>query len=134
MRFSQLLATLSFVFLVAVAQSIGQVSSIKGESFVNQSATGWSSLPPDAQRAIRAALEEDAGWTQQAALMASDGAANDHFGWVVAVSGSTAVAGAPWHRVGSTEGAAYVFFGSSGTWTQQAELTATDGAEDDKLG
>ena len=134
MRFSQLLATLSLVVLVAVAQSLGQVSPIKGGGSVSPSATGWSSLPPDAQRAIGAALEEDAGWTQQAALMASDGAANDHFGWVVAVSGSTAVASAPWHTVGSAEGAAYVFVGSSGTWTQQAELTAPDGALNDLFG
>ncbi len=135
MRFWHLLAILSFVVLVAVAQSIGQVSPIRGESSVIQSATGWSSLPPEAQRAIWAALEEDGtGWIQQAELMAPDGAANDHFGLVVAVSGSTAVAGAPWHTVGTAEGAAYVFVGSGGTWTQQAELTAPDGALNDHFG
>ena len=59
MRFSHLLAVLLLLVLVAVAQSVGQGSPIQRESSFGQSATDWSSLPPDAQRVIRAALEED---------------------------------------------------------------------------
>ncbi len=44
---------------------------------------------------------------QKATLIASDGAAHDTFGWSVAVSGSTAVVGAPGKN--SFTGAAYVF-------------------------
>ncbi|MGA2004482.1 MAG: FG-GAP repeat protein [Terriglobales bacterium] len=131
MRFSHLLAILLLLVLVAVAQSVGQVSPLREESSVRQSATGWSSLPPDAQRAIRAVLEEDdTGWTQQAELTASDGVAADDFGMSVAMDGSTAVVGAPQKTVGSnsTQGAVYVFVQSGGTWSQQAELTASDGA------
>lgn len=60
-------------------------------------------------------------WTQQAKLTADDGAANNGFGGDVAVSGDTALVGAPGRS------AAYVFVRSSGVWTQQATLTADDG-------
>jgi MYXO-CTERM domain-containing protein len=75
-------------------------------------------------------------WTQQAELTASDGATGDGFGSSVAVSGGAAVVGAPKHRVlGSAgQGAAYVFARSGTTWTQQAELTASDGAAGDDFG
>ncbi len=48
----------------------------------------------------------DAGWTQQAELTPSDGAAGDYFGLYVAVSGPTVLVGAPFH---AGTGAAYVF-------------------------
>jgi len=75
-------------------------------------------------------------WIQQAELTASDGAQSDGFGVSVAVSGGTAVVGAHAHKVGSnaSQGAAYVFVQSGTTWTQQAELTASDGAADDSFG
>jgi hypothetical protein len=71
-------------------------------------------------------------WSQQAELTASDGVAGDEFGSSVAISGSTAIAGAPGH--GSYAGAAYVFTQSGTVWSQQAELTASDGASGDGLG
>jgi hypothetical protein len=75
-------------------------------------------------------------WSQQAELTASDEAAEDGFGSQVGISGSTLVVGAPGHTVGSNpgQGAAYVFVQSGSTWSQQAELTASDGAPDDELG
>ena len=75
-------------------------------------------------------------WSQQAELLASDGAAGDYFGNSVAVSGSTALVGSTHHTVGSNwaQGAAYVFVQNGGTWSQQAELTAPDGAWEDFLG
>jgi hypothetical protein len=75
-------------------------------------------------------------WIQQAELTASDGAELDKFGTSVAVSGSTAVVGAWAHAVGSNyeQGAAYVFVESGGTWIQQAELIASDGAIGDEFG
>jgi RHS repeat-associated protein len=75
-------------------------------------------------------------WTQQAELTSSDGAAGDLFGWSVAVSGTNAVFGAPFHEVGTHlyQGAAYVFSGAGSHWLQQAELTASDGAASDQLG
>jgi hypothetical protein len=71
-------------------------------------------------------------WTQQTVLTASDGASGVLFGFSVAISGTTAVVGA-WGNNSDT-GAAYVFVRSGTTWTQQAELTATGGATNDDFG
>jgi FG-GAP repeat len=75
-------------------------------------------------------------WGQEAELTSSDGAAGDEFGWSVAVSGSTAIVGPFSHTVGTNakQGAAYVFVQSGTTWSQQAELTASDGAANDYFG
>lgn len=75
--------------------------------------------------------ESGAGWTQQE-LTATDGAADDQFAFSVAVSGTTALVGAPQHD--STTGAAYVFTESGTSWNQQAELTASGGAKGDDFG
>ena len=78
-------------------------------------------------------------YVQQAELTSSDGAADDEFGGAVAVSGDTAVVGAPGHKVGANagQGAAYVFVRPAAGWAhavQTAELTASDGAPGDLLG
>jgi len=75
-------------------------------------------------------------WIQQAELIASDGAAGDNFGAALAVDGSIAVVGSPGHTVGSNQyqGAVYVFVESGGTWSQQAELIASDGEGGDYFG
>jgi hypothetical protein len=75
-------------------------------------------------------------FVQQAELTASDGAANDHFGTAVAVSGDTALVGAAGDDVGANEdqGSAYVFTRAGLVWTQQAKLTASDGAAFDGFG
>ncbi|MDP9341437.1 MAG: FG-GAP repeat protein [Actinomycetota bacterium] len=76
--------------------------------------------------------ESNGVWSQQAELTASDAASNDRFGGSVAVSGSTAVIGAPFKN--SQTGAAYVFVESAGAWSEQAELTASDAASGDEFG
>ena len=74
-------------------------------------------------------------WSQQAKLTASDGAAGDEFGYSVAISGDTAVIGAPRDDDKSDDsGSAYVFTRSGSTWSQQAKLDATDGAAGDVFG
>jgi len=75
-------------------------------------------------------------WTQTAELTASDGAADDYFGGSVSLSGNTALVGALGREVGSNafQGAAYIYTDSNGTWTQTAELTASDGAAWDSFG
>ncbi|MBN1423820.1 FG-GAP repeat protein [Candidatus Fermentibacteria bacterium] len=59
----------------------------------------------------------------------SDGAANDRFGWSVATNGDYAIIGAPQDQVNgnNNQGSAYIYYRGSGTWTQQAKLTASDG-------
>ena len=75
-------------------------------------------------------------FTQQQQLIASDGGLNEFFGTSVAVSGDTILVGAPNHTVGpnSRQGAVYVFVRNGATWTQQQELTASDGLVSDQLG
>jgi hypothetical protein len=83
---------------------------------------------------------EWANANQIAELTASDpNPGNDRLATSVAISGSTVVAGAPFHQVGAHggQGAAYVFVKPAGAWTsktQNAELTASDGSESDELG
>ena len=75
-------------------------------------------------------------FVQTAKLTASDGAANDSFGYSVSMSGNTLVVGAPNATVGGNnyQGAAYVFTESGSAWTQVAKLTASDGAASDCFG
>ncbi|HVE72727.1 MAG TPA: Ig-like domain-containing protein [Thermoanaerobaculia bacterium] len=75
-------------------------------------------------------------WSQQAQLFASDSAASDQFGNSVAISGNTAVVGAPGHSTagGSGAGSAYVYVRSGTSWSQQAKLLASDGLANDVFG
>jgi len=86
-------------------------------------------------------------WVQQAYLKASNTAEGDWFGWSVAVSGDTVVAGANGEDSSATgvngdetddgapdSGATYVFHRSGATWTQQAYLKASNTAEGDGFG
>ncbi len=66
---------------------------------------------------------------QTAKLLPNDGAAQDSFGFSVAISGSTAVIGA---YIDDTKGSAYVFNTTNGL--QTAKLLANDGAADDRFG
>ena len=78
-------------------------------------------------------------WSLQQILHALDGEVPDTFGEFVALSanGNTALIGAPFKTVGTntSQGVAYAFTYSTATsWTQQQELTASDGAEYDNFG
>ena len=82
-------------------------------------------------------------WSQAAKLTASDGAADDEFGYSVAVDGDTIVVGAHQNDPGesgntiSNAGAAYVFTKPASGWvdmTQTAKLTAFGAAADDEFG
>lgn len=86
-------------------------------------------------------------WTEQAYLKASNTGASDFFGYSVAIGGDTVVVGAYQEDSGSTgvngnqadnsatdSGAAYVFVRSSGVWSQQAYLKASNTGAGDKFG
>jgi hypothetical protein len=63
-------------------------------------------------------------WTEQEKLSVSG--SGSRFGDSIALSGGTVVGGAP--KTGLLqEGVAYVFVGSGATWSQQAQLDASDG-------
>jgi len=74
-------------------------------------------------------------WTQQAVLLAPDGAALDKFGQSVAISGNTIVVGAYQDDTGFADGgSAYVFVRSGTTWTFQQKLTPALMAANDEFG
>ncbi len=87
-------------------------------------------------------FQRDAGgpenWGQVAELTAADAAGADFFGWVVSLSGDTAIVGA-WadDDDGIESGSAYIFqsdFGGPGNWGQVVKLTASDAAGSDSFG
>jgi len=92
----------------------------------------------DSQGAAYVFVEPVGGWlsgTEAAKLAASGGAAFDHLGFSVAVSGDTVVAGA--FDENASSGAAYVFVKPTGGWvsaTETGKLIASDAAPDDQLG
>ena len=76
--------------------------------------------------------ENDNDFTQLPKLTASDGSANDYFGYSVAVSDITVVVGA--YLDDGSRGSAYVYQKNNGTYAQLAKLTASDGAANDQFG
>ena len=73
-------------------------------------------------------------WTQQTILTATDGAAGDHFGAAVSVSGTQAAVGAPKANApGAGSGKAYVF-SYNGAWSELAFLKAVDNTAGDNFG
>ncbi len=72
-------------------------------------------------------------WSLQQQLTAADGAADDEFGYAVAVSGNTVMVGAA--EKGNGQGWVYAFTRSGSVWTQQQEFTEpSGGAADDCFG
>lgn len=86
-------------------------------------------------------------WSQQAYVKASNTEANDFFGYSIAVSAETLVVGAvnedssatgvngnAFDNSATDSGAAYVFTRSSGSWSQQAYLKASNTGANDFFG
>ena len=78
----------------------------------------------------------DPVWAEVQLLTASDGSMGARLGWSVAVSGDTAVLGAPFQAtsLGGARGAAYVFVRGPTGWVEQAKLSASDGVSGDRFG
>ncbi len=119
---------------VANDASFGERVALSGESVV-VGAPGDDIGANSDQGSAYVFTRSGGTWTEQAKLTASDGAATDQFGFWVSVSGNTAVVGAFFDDVGANpdQGSAYVFTRSGGTWTEQAKLTASDGAATDQF-
>ncbi len=85
-------------------------------------------------------------WRQHDKMLAPDAASGDQFGISVAIYENTAIVGALFDDTTATDGdnmeitladsgSAYIFTkGSTGNWSQQAKLTATDAATGDYFG
>ena len=91
--------------------------SDKGAIYVfNKPATGWPSNTTEATK-----------------LTATGGSQDDWFGASVALGGDTIVVGAAGGE-DTVEGSAYVFTKNSGTWSQKAKLTPSNGEANDEFG
>jgi len=88
------------------------------------------------QGAVYVFTRANGTWTQTQKIIAADGQAFDNFGYSLALSGTKAMIGADGATVGTNgfQGAAYVYDGSSGTWTNTQKLTASDGGIGDIYG
>jgi len=124
---------------------------VVGSPFESSSAIGVNGNQTDnstsASGAVYAFVRNGTTWSQQAYLKASNTETNDMFGYDVAVSGDTLVAGAPSEDSNATgvngnqadnstenSGAAYVFVRNGTTWSQQAYLKASNTGASDAFG
>jgi len=76
-------------------------------------------------------------WVKEAQLTASDAAGGDFFGYSVSISGDVAVVGAYANDVdyvNQDTGSAYVYRFNGTHWIEEAKLTASGAAADDRLG
>ena len=73
--------------------------------------------------------------TETQILLASDRDTNTQLGYGCDIDGDYIIGGGPQDdEEGSAAGAAYIFYKSGGTWTQQAKLTASDPNTNDQFG
>ncbi|MEY2433586.1 MAG: hypothetical protein QOC92_3311 [Acidimicrobiaceae bacterium] len=94
-------------------------------------------FPSSPMAATTQAKPSSTGLEEVAKLTASDGAdpGTAQFGNHVAVSGGTAVVGAPnMHTAYNGVGAAYVFTRAGTAWVEQTKLTPSDGLPGDRFG
>lgn len=74
-------------------------------------------------------------WDEEAKLTASDGLANDYFGYSVAISGNVAIVGAMFDDdLGAASGSVYVYRYNGSSWDEEAKLNASDGEAHDRFG
>src|SRR6266508_346104 len=105
--------------------------AISGETVV-VGAPGDDAVAGDNQGSAYVFARSDGVWSQQQKLLASDArCCGEAFGESVAISGETVVVGSGGGGVG---GSAYVFARSSGVWSQQQKLRASDAAVADSFG
>jgi hypothetical protein len=97
------------------------------------------------QGAVYIYFRSGAGWVEQAKISASNGKANDYFGYSVSIDNYHAVVGAPFRDVPQSapffpppynddQGTVYVFKRTGTSWSQQSILTIADGAQGDRFG
>ncbi|MBX7196524.1 MAG: hypothetical protein K1X94_31010 [Sandaracinaceae bacterium] len=87
------------------------------------------------QGSVRVFAWSGSAWTEEARLLASDGATMHELGWRVAISGDTVLAGT-FATLAATTEAAYVFVRApaSSSWSQQARLHPSDAMHPDRFG
>ncbi len=89
-----------------------------------------------AQGSVYVFTRSNGFWSFQKKLTAADGSGQDFFGFAVALSGDTLVAGAKYDTIGANvkQGSVYVFTRNGGVWTFQQKLTDSEGGTLDYFG
>ena len=119
---------------------LGKSVSISGDTAVAGAHAEGTVIPAPGWAYVYDRNEGGPGnWGEVAILAASDGQADDRFGWASAISGDTIVVGAyqadPYG--GNSAGAAYVFqrdHGGAGNWGEVVKLIPYDGEPNDNFG
>jgi hypothetical protein len=77
-----------------------------------------------------------AGWLQQARITAKDSSAGGNFGGSISLAGDYLAVGSPGKTVGSnlSQGKVYLYKRNNTTWDEEAQITRSSGAAQDKLG
>ena len=140
---------------VTAGDGFGQAVAVSGDTVIigahgeDGGATGANATPDENAADSGAAYvftRDGTTWTQQAYLKPNTVTSRLGFGWSVAISGDTAVIGAPgddrdrggMDRIGNEglpfAGAAFVFTRSGAVWTQQAYLKAHQVSANDQFG
>ena len=119
----------------AKGDSFGSAVAIDGDTIV-VGVPGDTLGPVEFQGTAYVFVRNGEQWNERARLFPSDGAADDSFGYSVAISGDYIVVGAPRNNIGAVnnQGAAYVYFNNGGSWFEQQRLLANDGAAIDSFG
>jgi len=155
MRITDGLSNVCDLSVAIVASGWSQEAGIQASDKQASDRFGYSvSMNSDGTKVIVGAYYEDTGgsdagaayifgydgssWSQEAKIQSSDKQASDRFGWEVSMSGdgTKAVVGAYREDAGGTEsaGSAYIFALSSGSWSQQAKIQASDKQTSDYFG
>ncbi|KAK7239109.1 hypothetical protein SO694_0002717 [Aureococcus anophagefferens] len=119
------------------AEALVMLDSMPEQTADVFTAKGWAHQKMGNFDAAVISYDKAASGQQLAKFVASDAAADDYFGYSVAISGDLVVVGA--YRdddAGSKTGSAYVFrtTNDGGSWTQTAKLVASDAAKDNYFG
>lgn len=121
----------------AGGDSLGWSLDVSGNTLV-AGALGADSTapngPPNAGAAV-VFVRTGGQWAAQGRLEAVDAGAGRRFADTIAIDGDVVVVGAPLDDdLGARSGSVYVFVRQGATWSQQAKLTAADGAANDTFG
>lgn len=78
---------------------------------------------------------ENGIWVEKAKLVPNNNNMGNRFGSSSSISGNTVIIGSMWDNdFGYQSGSAYIFEKINGTWSQTAELLASDGSNEDLFG
>jgi len=116
-----------------VGDAFGYSVAISGDTIVIGARSGDGNVSDSGSAYVF--TRSGSTWSQQTKLIASDGSFGDFFGWSIAIHDETVVVGS-WRDDdnGTDSGSVYVFTRSGSTWSQQAKLSDSTGAGNDRFG